>query len=342
MALTVREPFFRSTALGFVAMGALLAFGGCSGGVTGPGNGQNGPIPVANFNVSPNPPTSGAPPPAAQCSAAVVPDTLAPSAICNGPGPQINVASLSGMQFVAYWEGDTDLTQLPHGVTIVIASFGYLQGHAITGAEMGGNLTASTIAALHAKGVKILLSLGGGGGTFQFDGDVQGFQSSIKSLVAQLPYDGIDFDDENEGNNGESIPQRTEHLITLIPAAKTALGPNGIVTLSAYADPNAQDDGSVLKDPTAASALALINVMSYAGNNTQQSEDWTASYAPLVDKKKILLGVDVDGDGGGPPSAESLTSMAQWVRTGGYGGLMMWTVRTDAASIQAVNTGLGL
>jgi Glycosyl hydrolases family 18 len=294
------------------------------------------PPPVALFS-------SPSSPPQPQPSCLTI-GSLAPSVInCPaGSQPPALLASLSGMQFVGYWEGNSDLTQLPHGPTIIIASFGYLDGHAITGADMGGAMTASLINALHQKGVKVILSLGGGGGTFQFDGDTQGFESSVKSLVAQYSYDGIDFDDENEGNHGESLSQRAAHLITLIPAAKNALGPNGIVTISAYGSPDSQQDGTVLQDPTANAALSLVNVMSYAGNDTQTSEGDTSSYAPYISKSKIVLGVDVDGDGGGPPSTAALTEMGNWVRTNGYGGLMMWTIATNASNIQAVASGLGL
>lgn len=183
-----------------ITVGFLLCFTvacGGGGGATGSG-GSTGQNP-SSFLALPAPIPSSATSCLTQTS--IVP-VQSGSTCTTGTPPGGSVAiALSGSQFVAYWEGDTDLTQLQHGVTIVIASFGYLNGHAITGADMGGALTASTIASLHQKGVKILLSLGGGGGTFQFDGDAQGFQDSIKSLVAQLPYDGIDFDDENEGTN---------------------------------------------------------------------------------------------------------------------------------------------
>jgi GH18 family chitinase len=274
---------------------------------------------------------------------------MAPSTNCIGgtnliatpSAPPVSASSLSGLQFLGYSMGESDATSAT-GITIVVASFGALNGHSIDGADLGGPFSADKIAAMHQKGMKVLLSLGGAGGGFHFDGDAQGFESSLKSLVAQLPYDGIDFDDENEGGNGEDLSQRRTNLIALIKAARNALGPAGLVTISAYGDPSYQGDGDVLKDSGVQSAISLVNVMSYAGDDVNATENYTSSYASVIDKKKILLGVDVGGDMGGPPSAASLKTMGEWVRSNGYGGIMMWTLNTDAQTLQAVTSGLGI
>ena len=123
-------------------------------------------------------------------------------------------------QFVGYWDGwqKNNLVDTPSAVTEIPVAFGFLRGHQITlGGINSGYVTAVDIVSLHAEGIKVTLSLGGWSpkNSFVFDGDVQGFDQSLASILAMLPFDGVDFDMEHG-----SMADRVTALTTLIPAVR--------------------------------------------------------------------------------------------------------------------------
>jgi GH18 family chitinase len=156
--------------------------------------------------------------------------------------------------------------------------------------------------------------------------------STLQTLLAQTPYDGIDFDDESS-----SATQHVSTLTTLIPAVRSIVNglgmTNFILTYPAFNKPTDYNDAAVLKNASVVAALNWINVMSYEGDNVSASESDLTSYAAIFDKSKLLLGIDLGGDMGGAPSDASLSSMAGWVKTNGYGGMMICTIN-DATSSQ--------
>src|SRR5262249_22232581 len=131
----------------------------------------------------------------AGCAGALSRSTL-PAAF----GPSV---SNSPFRFVGYWDGwqRNNLTQTPAGLTEIPIALGFLHGHTIT-MKRGidpGYVTAADIAALHARGIAVTLSLGGWSPrtAFVFDGDVNGFTSSLAAALKKLPLDGVDFDLEH-------------------------------------------------------------------------------------------------------------------------------------------------
>jgi hypothetical protein len=237
------------------------------------------------------------------------------------------------MQCLVYWEGGTNISSIPSGVTVVAAAFGGISGHSITQADLGmGTSMSSDISALHAKGIKVVLSLGGAGGSFSFDGNTAGFQSSLKSAMQTYGYDGVDFDDENG-----DVTQRVSDLTTLIPAAAQVAG---LVTYAVYGDTSTGGDGTVLQK--VASSVSLLNVMSYAGSDVSTTEQYVTNYASYMSKNKTLLGLDYGGDLGGVPSTSALQQMASWVKSSGYGGIMIWEAGSAGSSMPTVLTDLGM
>jgi len=232
-------------------------------------------------------------------------------------------------QFVGYWDGwsKNNLARTPGGVTEIPIAFGFLHGHTITleGGVDPGYVTAADIASLHARGIKVTLSLGGSSpsNSFVFDGDVKGFEASLSSVLAKLPLDGVDFDLEHG-----STADRVKTLTTLITAARAyfdARGASGaIVTYPAWNLPSEYGDAAILKNAKVAAALSWVNVMAYENDNVAATERDVAAYGAIFDRAKIMMGVDIDD---APiPSVASLQRLSEWVSANGYGGMMAWTV----------------
>ncbi|MBV8147616.1 MAG: hypothetical protein JO092_00830, partial [Candidatus Eremiobacteraeota bacterium] len=157
-------------------------------------------------------------------------------------GFEPNAHKNASMQLVGYWDGwsKNNLVDTPSGVTEIPLAFGFLHGHTITtaGGIDAGYVTASDIDALHSRGIKVTLSLGGWSpkNSFVFDGNVAGFDASLGKLLATLPLDGVDFDMEHG-----STADRVKTLTTLIPAARAyfnSIGMTGaIVTYTGWNTP---------------------------------------------------------------------------------------------------------
>lgn len=233
-------------------------------------------------------------------------------------------------RFVGYWDGwqQNNLTATPDGVTSVPVAFGYIHGHTITlGGINRGYVTASDIQALHARGISVTLSLGGWSplNSFAFDGDVRGFEQSLASLLAKLPFDGVDFDDEHG-----TTQARVDALTALIPATRSFFNgigmPNAVVSYPAWNTPTDYGDDAILNNPQVAAALSWVNVMSYEHANVARAESDVRAYGAIFDKSRLLLGVDIDDK---PiPTNASLRTLSTWVRTNGYGGMMAWTINS--------------
>ena len=76
------------------------------------------------------------------------------------------------------------------------------------------------------------------------------------------------------------------------------------------------------------------------------SYDYTAAqsdlalYSALYPLTQLMLGSDIDGDVPLAPDA-TFVSLAAWVKNGGYGGMMVWTVNSiSPTQLQAIERGL--
>jgi len=244
-------------------------------------------------------------------------------------------------QFVGYWDDweQTPWSAVPQGVTTLIVAFDFVSGHSVVSdGNSPGYVTPAAIASLHQRGIKVLLSLGGGSPAtaFVFDGNTSGFESSLISVMQQYGFDGVDFDDESGTQT-----QRVAALSTLIPATRAAFSANGmasdLITLAAFDTPSSFGDNTVLAAPGVASALSWVNVMSY--DYTAAQSDLT-SYALIYPAVQLMLGSDIDGDVPLAPAA-TLESLAAWAKNNGYGGMMVWTVNDEtSAETQAIENGL--
>ena len=254
---------------------------------------------------------------------------------CAGAGSQLwpalpfqSTLQTAPRAFVGYWDGwnENNLRDTPTGVTEIPIAFGYLRGHTISMPEITpGYVTAADVDALHARGIKVTLSLGGGSPAngFVFDGNVTGFERSLAKVLAALPLDGVDFDLEHG-----STANRVKTLTTLIVATRSyfnSIGkPDAIVTYPAWNRPTDYGDAQILRNRNVAAALSWVNVMSYENDNVAKTEGDVAAYGKIFDRSRIMLGVDIDD---APiPTDASLAALSAWVASNGYGGMMAWTV----------------
>ena len=255
------------------------------------------------------------------------------------PSPVTSPASAP--QYVGYWDDweQTPWSAVPQGVTTLIYAFDFVSGHSVVpDGNSPGYLTAAAVAALHQRGIAVLLSLGGGSPAtaFNFDGDTKDFETNLVAVVRQYGFDGVDFDDESG-----TTSQRVAALTTLLPATRAAFDanalPNALVTLAAFDTPTNFGDGTVLAAPGVAGALSWVNVMSYDYTAAQSD---LAAYSLLFPATRLMLGSDIDGDVPLAPNA-TLEALAAWVKNNGYGGMMVWTVNdASAAQNQAILNGL--
>lgn len=270
--------------------------------------------------------------------AALAVSLLLSSSACGAPFSRSLVPSPFGsnsggtsFRFVGYWDGwqQNNLTQTPARVTEIPIAFGYLRGHSITMRHEvnPGYVTAADIAALHARGVAVTLSLGGGSPktAFVFDGNVTGFEQSLARVLAKLPFDGVDFDLEHG-----STESRVKTLSALIVATRRyfdSVGkPDAVITYPAWNRPTDYGDDKILMNMNVAAALSWVNVMSYEKGNVAKTESDVAAYGAIFDKSKLNLGVDIADTP--HASAAQLGVLSAWVRTNGYGGMMVWTVNS--------------
>ena len=308
----------------------------------------------------------------------------------SSPTPSVSGAP----QFVAYylgWESGGP-SVIPNGVTAVNVFPGFINdgsadgssgctsnasGHVVSMGDISqGFTTAADVAALHSRGIKVLLTLGGASPScaFQFDGNTAGFVSSLQTLLGTMGFDGVDFDDETETN----VATRVAHNVSMISAVHRAM-PNALITMAVFDVPGDVGDGQILSatDPNTGKSIGndvnWINVMTYLGNDLATTECDVADYVLGVvgtstpfPAAKTLVGTDIGGDSGiAIPTDATLQSLGTIARSGfttgscpnnsnpnatipPLGGVMLWYVNPPAggslgaspAQIQAIETGL--
>lgn len=229
------------------------------------------------------------------------------------------------------------------------------------------NPLAPGAAAVHANGGKVLISFGGATGTGTYANlNPNTFTQNLAGLFAANPgvYDGVDFDDEQD-------PRNAQTLINVIQATRAAF-PNILITYDAFASGADTGTGALAgrsdwqgSDIVVAAAVGQsinwVNVMDYdlgawkpstnmsctasPGASDDCYKDVMAEFAKIYPANKLVMGLMVPSDDGGAlMSAPNVGAYAQWVKSNGYRGIMLWNLNRDTgfSAVNAAAAALGI
>lgn len=266
------------------------------------------------------------------------------------------------LQLVGFWEswGTVPLTSVPAVVTTTDIAFSTAIANGTLGNPQNTTPMAPGAAAIHANGGKVLISFGGYNARAMYANlDPNAFATALAAFFAANPgvYDGVDFDDEID-------PPNPQTLINIIKATRAAM-PSTIITFDALksgADPGTGIDQYQGSDIPVAAAVAQsidwVNVMAYDLYNDQKVtwkpstnpncaispgasddcyKDILAQFAKIFPANKIVMGLMVPQDDAGlPMTASNVGAYAQWVKSNGYHGIMLWDINRDTG-FSAIN-----
>lgn len=280
----------------------------------------------------------------------------------------------------AYWESwdDTNpsaqfgpLDSVPSAVNVVeVADFEIHNGH---GAFYQGPYNADSLepgaAAIHARGGKILLSIGGYSSQWGVT-DAGAFVAALGRVLAANPgvFDGFDFDDENIPRQ-DATPQAGQREIARLIEAAHARWPAMSLSYTAFVMGAQQpvrwsedqgEDVAVLR--RVGGIVAFVNVMEY----TQYANGrvWKPASAPgcrwspgsandcylavmrefaalpvagggLLGASKVAMGLEVHPEQPAPAALTpaQMEGYAAWVRAHGFAGVALWSIDRDRPGI---------
>lgn len=180
---------------------------------------------------------------------------------------------------------------------------------------------AQAIAALHARGQLVLLSVGGATYTswmaLAAEGHGRGpITSALAQMVGALGLDGLDVDYENEGTDAAAIEQYRDAIRALAAAVRLA-GRDKVLTLAAWSTgadctaataaahcggktsswppARAARERLALTDPDIVRMLNMVSVMSYdAGyQNYDAVRGWSLYRALLPERVVVNIGFEI-------------------------------------------------
>jgi chitinase len=227
----------------------------------------------------------------------------------------------------ASWSTKIDFTKM----TYLNLAFATVSGTNSWGNSLGDTGDVQTIAAAaHAKGVKVLVSIGGGGGdqtvisAYQSASNIAPLVANLDTMVNAMNLDGVDVDLESPGSmtSSSNYPAFISALISTFHA-------EGKLVTTASAQYIVQGQNTDAPIVAAVNSFDFINDMVYSNNvsdYTNEASWWTGSPVNLP-SQNLVLGICF-GECGGTPTV----SMVQQVTMDSlaYGGVMGWDY-TDAA-----------
>jgi hypothetical protein len=304
-------------------------------------------------------------------------------------GEQIRKQTLNAASapvLAAYWESwdDTDsaaafgpLASVPAAVNVTeVADFEIDNGH---GALYEGPYNAHSLQpgaeAIHARGGKVLLSIGGYGSQWGIPKMI-GFTNALARVLAANPgvFDGFDFDDENIPWQNATPRAGQAEIVRAIEAVH-ARYPSMLLSYTAFVmgaslpptwNDDQGEDVAVLRQ--VGNILTYVNVMEYTqySNNRVWKPpgdarcEWNphaahdcyletlATFAALplaaggrLGAAKILMGLEIHPE---QPQPAALTpaqmlALASWVRTNGYAGVAVWSIDRDCVAVSGYPLG---
>jgi chitinase len=222
----------------------------------------------------------------------------------------------------ASWASKIDFTKMTH----LNLAFGTVGGN--NSWNLGDTTDVQTItAAAHAKNVKVLVSIGGGGGdqtvysAYQSASNIAPLVASLDAMCMAMNLDGVDVDLENSGQmtSGTNYPAFISALIS------TFHGEGKLVT-TASAQYLVQGQGTDATIVNAINSFDFINDMIYQtdlGTYTSDASWWTGS--PLnLPAQNLVWGICFDGGGSGCGNPSVMQIQQLTTASKAYGGMMIW------------------
>ena len=225
----------------------------------------------------------------------------------------------------ASWATKIDFTKMTH-LNLAFATVGGNNSW-----NLGDTSDVQAIAAAaHAKNVKVLASLGGGGGdqsvigAYKSASNIGPLVANLDTMVSAMNLDGVDVDLESPGDmtSGGNYPAFVSALIS-------TFHPEGKLVTTALAQYIVQGQNPDATIVATLNSFDFINDMIYSATMsdfTNEANWWTGSPVNLP-KEKLVWGVCFDGECANPSVA-----LVQQITTASkaYGGIMIWDY-TDGA-----------
>ncbi len=182
-------------------------------------------------------------------------------------------------------------------------------------------------AAAHAKNVKVLVSIGGGGtdqtviSAYQSSSNIAPLVASLDAMCMAMNLDGVDVDLEAPGmmTSSSNYPAFISQLIS-------TFHPEGKLVTTASAQYIVQGQGTDAAVIAAINSFDFINDMIYQADlNTYTSDAswWTGSPVNLPNDH-LVWGLCFDGQGSGCGTPDVNTIQQLTTASKAYGGIMIW------------------
>jgi hypothetical protein len=314
-----------------VACGAGSSGGGNAaapdGGVQGSGDAGGGPTkdggkpPSDGGVVNPSDSGGGEPEAGDDAGGGNGGDDASPDA-----GP-IAVPSTKAVMYIDNWSGSfaswatkIDFTKLTH----LNLAFATVSGNN-SWASLGSTSDVQAIvAAAHAKNVKVLASLGGGGGdqsvfaAYKTASNIDPLVASLDKMVGEMNLDGVDVDLESSGDM-----QSSGNYPAFVKALVSTFHPEGKLVTTALAQYIVQGQNPDATIVATLNSFDFVNDMIYSATMsdfTNEANWWTGNPVNLP-KEKLVWGVCYDGECANPS-----VSLVKQITTASkdYGGIMIW------------------
>jgi chitinase len=340
--------------------------------LTGPAGTGGGPTPTTTTASPSTSPTTSTSPSSSPTKTTSSPSASATSTGTSGGG---GTSGLPKHVLAGYWQDFTNgakaltLAQVPQGYNLVDVAFATTDSANDGGvtfsvdsglsSALGGYTAAqftSDVATLHARGQKVILSVGGQNGTISISSSsaATAFANSVYSLMKQYGFDGVDIDLEN-GVNVQYTTQALQDLhtlagssliITLAPQTidmyttgsdyfQLALDIKSILTISytQYYNSGTMNgcDGNVYAESTENFMTALACTQLQGGLNASQvglglPASTSAAGSGYVAPSVVDNALDCLASG---TNCGSFVPPAKWP---GVGGAMTWSINWDASN----------
>ena len=221
----------------------------------------------------------------------------------------------------ASWSTKVDFTKMTH----LMLAFATVSGTNTWGNSLGDTSDVQTIvAAAHAQGVKVLVSIGGGGGdqtvisAYQSASNIAPLVANLDAMVAAMNLDGVDVDLESPSSqtSGSNYPAFVAKLIA-------TFHPEGKLVTTASAEYIVQGQNPDATIVATLNSFDFINDMVYSNNYSDYTSEaawWTGSPVNLPNEN-LALGICL-GECGGAPSTSTVEQVTMTAKN--YGGVMCW------------------